>query len=106
MSLALIIIGCYLCLVAVLLAFALACGKAASTADDQMDRAIEIEHEARAAEAVSPSRARPTTNQREAGRATEPLLTPEAATSPSAAPRPYPPAAPAPAAPAPAATVT
>jgi hypothetical protein len=89
MSLALIIIGCYLCLVAVVLALA----KAASTADDQMDRATEIERTARAAEADSRSRARPTTNNREAGRATQLPLTPEAATSTPTTPRPSPPAA-------------
>jgi uncharacterized membrane protein len=55
MGLALIIIGCYLCLVAVVLAFA----KAASTADDQMDRATEIEREARAAGAITECCGRP-----------------------------------------------
>jgi hypothetical protein len=88
LSLALIIIGCYVCLVAVLLAFALAFGKAASIADDQMDRATEIERETRPAEAFSRSRARPTTDKREAGHAAELRLTREAATDTPATPRP------------------
>jgi hypothetical protein len=88
MSLALIIIGGYVCLVAVLLVFALAFGKAASIADDQADRATEIERETRPAEAFSRARARPATDEREAGHAAELPLTPEAATDTAAAPRP------------------
>jgi hypothetical protein len=95
MSLVLIIIGCYLCFVVVVLAFALAFGKAASTADDQMDRAAETEGLARAAGARLPgSRARTTSDQRQAVCATEAPLTRGAATS-TPAPRPSPPSVPA-----------
>jgi hypothetical protein len=60
MSLLLIIIGCYLGLVVVFLAFALALGTTASIADDQMERddqkerAAELERLAQVARAQGP----------------------------------------------------